>query len=94
MLAVAVAAAPYGALHKALEPRLIPTLTPLLYAVQMPENSSAVSCSVSPDSTARCPGYASRPWMRMDNPHIPQRPTLRAGQHQAFHDSESCSTLV
>jgi hypothetical protein len=29
--------------------------------------------------------------MRMENLHIPQRPTLRIGQHQAFHGSESCS---
>jgi hypothetical protein len=31
------------------------------------------------------------PWMRMENPHIPQRPTLGIGQHQAFHGSDSCS---
>jgi hypothetical protein len=27
----------------------------------------------------------------MENPHIPQRPTLSIGQHQAFHGSDSCS---
>jgi hypothetical protein len=27
----------------------------------------------------------------MENPHIPQRPTLSIGQHQAFHGRDSCS---
>jgi hypothetical protein len=26
----------------------------------------------------------------MENSHIPQRPTLGIGQHQAFHGSDSC----
>jgi hypothetical protein len=31
------------------------------------------------------------PLMRMENSHIPQRPTFGIGQHQAFHGSDSSS---
>jgi hypothetical protein len=36
-------------------------------------------------------GTHPSPWMRMENPHIPQRPTLSIGQHQALHGNDSCS---
>ena len=88
------AVAPYGAPRTALPTQACSNAGAIApRCSNAPRNRQPSLAASVPDSTARCPGHASEPVSEDGKSHIPQRPTLGIGQHQAFHGSDFCSNL-